>query len=175
MLTIALEYVKNQGSTLSDHASYVRTTDWTKISKRKDREGEYRLHADLAKSFQNKLEYILTEVSVEEIEKSKQLTDFKDTLLKEITTFTKRCHKYLHDTKLESCIDADDKAAEVAFQNTVLDNMMTVKKNYLKLPFFSEDQKVVLDVYAGQVLPLQFRKVVEDLYPEVERHLKGLK
>lgn len=171
MIENALEFIKEHESVIKDTTKYLKEVDWTSITDRKDRMGEHKLHLKLVKNLADRLEHVVIEAGEDNLKKEAKIRNFIDNIVKEVNNYTKRVNDYFKKEKWQNYLDQDEKSVELDFQDSILKEMLIVKKRIASLKLDEEKKEVYLKVYGDAILSLPMRQMIEERYPKIKEYM----
>jgi ElaB/YqjD/DUF883 family membrane-anchored ribosome-binding protein len=172
MIENALEFIKEHEPVIKDTTKYLKDVDWTNILERKDRINEHKLHLKLVNSLTDKLEHVVTEAGEDNLKKDVKIKNFVESVIKEVKNYTKRTSDYFRKERWQDYPDQEDKSAELDFQDTILKEMLKIKKRVSSLKLDEEKKEIYVKVYADAILSLPMRQVIEERYPNVKEYME---
>lgn len=173
MIENALEFIKEHESVIKDTTKYLKDVNWVTISNRKERVGEHKLHLKLVNNLTDKLEHVLTEAGEENLKKEIKIKNFIDVIVKEVNNYTKRVNEYFKKEKWQEYPNQDEKSVELDFQDTVLKDMLKVKKRVSSLKLDEKKKEIYLKVYGDAILSLPMRGMIEERYPKIKEFMEN--
>lgn len=182
MVERALSFIKQHGNVISDHTKYIRDTDWRNFHSRKDRQNEYKLHVEVLNGFLDKLKFVVQETG-DELNKDQRITKFNNNLVKQIENHCDRATNYFNSERWQDYNSnsfpedevAEEKAAEIKFQNLILKEIIKFKEDISKLNLNKQISIVNLPIFADKKISIPMRHVAEQRFPEIVEFLKQKK
>src|SRR3972149_9695561 len=137
MLDRAHIFIKEHGDVIKDQASYLREIDWSILPLRKDRKIEHKLHIKILSSFVSKMQTVIKEAGDDN--KDPKVKKFNMILVKELENYIERATTYFDSERWQEYGTDDvetvveEKAEELDFQEDILKNVISFKKEISKL------------------------------------------
>lgn len=177
MLERALEFIKDYEEIIEGQSTYLKDTDWSSTKRRSDRTEEYKLQAKIVTSLFTRLKYVAEEAG-DEGKSHKKVRGFTDKLAKSIAGHITRINKYLKTEKWQSYEgekSSENKADEIAFQDSLMKDVINFKEELSQLNLNDEITSISLSLFANKKISLSMRRAAEERYPEIVTFLDSRK
>ena len=174
MLDRAYIFIKEHGDVIKDQASYLREVDWSFSSIRRDRKLEHKLHIKILAGFVSKMQTVIKEAGDDT--KDPKVKKFNTALVKELERYIERATNYFDTERWQEYEEsedvADEKAEEIDFQEDILKNVISFKKEISKLNVEQKVKNVVIPIHSDKIVSIPMKRMFDEMFPEIPEFIK---